>query len=84
MVNANELKSERERYDAAWAKYQNVAERIDAKYESLDSGTQDQAPAQEDLSELQEAWEELENARQRLGEYMNEFHERHMAQGKSM
>ena len=30
MVNANEWKSERERYDAAWAKYQNVAERIDA------------------------------------------------------
>ena len=45
MVNANEWKSERERYDAAWAKYQNVAERIDAKYESLDSGTQDQTPA---------------------------------------
>lgn len=83
MLNKREWKSERERYEAAWAKYQNVAERIDAEYESLDSGTQDQAPPAEDLAELQEAWKELENARERLGEYMNEFHERQMAQGKS-
>lgn len=84
MANVQNWQSDREQYQAAWAKYQNVAERIDAKYESLDSGTKDQAPAEEDLSELQEAWKELENARERLGEYNNELHERHMAQGKSM
>lgn len=84
MGNVKDSKSDREQYQAAWAKYQNVAERIDAKYESLDSGTKDQAPAAEDLSELQEAWKELENARERLGEYNDELHERHMAQGKSM
>ncbi len=83
MVNTREWKSERERYEAAWAKYQNVAERIDAAYESLDSGTKDQAPAEEDLAELQEAWKELESARERLGEHMNAFHERQMTQGKS-
>jgi len=66
MANAQNWKREREQYQAAWAKYQNVAERIDAKYESLDSGIKDQAPAEEDLSELQEAWKELENARERL------------------
>jgi|GEM_PF-604435 DNA repair exonuclease SbcCD ATPase subunit len=83
MVNASEWKSERKRYEAAWAKYQNVAERIDAQYESLDSGTQDQAPAEEDLSELQQAWKELEESRERLGEHMNKFHERQMTQGKT-
>ena len=84
MVNAREWKTERERYEAAWAKYQDVAERIDAAYEGLDSGTQDQAPAEEDLAELQEAWKELESARQRVGEHMNEFHERQMTQGKTV
>ena len=52
--------------------------------EGLDSGAQDQAPANEDLSELQEAWKELENARERLNERSNELHERHMTQGKSI
>lgn len=84
MENVQDWKSDREQYEAAWTKYQNVAERIDAKYESLEGGTKDQAPAEEDLAELQEAWKELENARERLGEYNNELHERHMAQGKSM
>lgn len=84
MVNAREWKTERERYEAAWAKYQDVAERIDAAYESLDSGSQDQAPADEDLAELQEAWKELESARERIGEHMNAFHERQMTQGKTV
>ncbi|WP_203301036.1 hypothetical protein [Marinobacter sediminum] len=55
-----------------------MAERIDAKYESLDGGTKDQAPAEEDLAELQEAWKKLEHARERLGEYNNELHERYI------
>ncbi|MBL3558562.1 MULTISPECIES: hypothetical protein [Marinobacter] len=84
MVNTREWKSERERYEAAWAKYQDVAERVEAAYESLDSGTQDQAPAAEDLSELQEAWKELESSRERLGKYMNQFHEHQMTQGKTI
>ena len=79
-----EWKAERDRYEAAWARYQNVAERIDAEYENLESsGIEDQEPSDEELSELQEAWKELEEARERLGEYINEFHERRMAQGKS-
>lgn len=81
MMNKQEWKTERQRYEAAWGKYQDVAERIDAKYESLDEGTQDQAPAEEDLAELQQAWKELETSRERLGKYMNQFHERQMRAG---
>ncbi|BES69094.1 hypothetical protein RE428_01120 [Marinobacter nanhaiticus D15-8W] len=84
MADKSDWKTDRERYEAAWTKYQEVADRVYAAYEDLDSGAQDQAPANEDLSELQEAWKELENARERLNESANELHERHMAQGKSI
>lgn len=84
MVDKNGWQSDRERYEAAWTKYQEVADRVYAAYEDLDSGTQDQAPANEDLAELQEAWKDLENARERLNERANELHERHMAQGKTI
>ena len=71
-------------YEAAWTKYQEVADRVYAAYEEVDGGAQDQTPANEDLAELQQAWKELETARERLGERMNQFHERHMNPGKSM
>ncbi|WP_148861053.1 hypothetical protein [Marinobacter fonticola] len=83
MASKSNWQDDRENYEAAWTKYQEVADRVYAAYEDLDSGTQDQTPANEDVAELQEAWKELENARQRLDERMNEFHERHMNQGKA-
>lgn len=74
---------DKQEYEAAWTKYQQVADRVYAAYEETSSGAQDQAPANEDLAELQEAWKELETARQRLGERMNQFHERKMDPGGS-
>ncbi|WP_203142026.1 hypothetical protein [Marinobacter mangrovi] len=84
MAAQSEWKSLREEYEAAWTRYQDVADRVYAAYEDLDSGVQDQTPANEDLSELQEAWKALESARERLQEHANELHERHMKTGKSI
>ena len=71
-------------YEAAWTKYQQVADRVYAAYEDVGSGAQDQTPANEDLAELQEAWKELENARERLGQRQNQMHERLMNSGKTI
>lgn len=84
MADNTTWQTNKERYEAAWTKYEEVADRVYAKYEEVDSGAQDQTPANEDLAELQEAWKELEDARDRLGEHMNEFHERHMNHSKSI
>jgi len=83
MTNQSSWKSDKARYEAAWQKYEQVADRIYAAYEEVDSGAQDQTPANEDMAELQQAWQELEEARDRLGERMNEVHERHMNHGKT-
>ena len=84
MANTRTWQTDKEQYEAAWTKYQQVADRVYAAYEEVGSGAQDQTPANEDLAELQQAWRELEDARERLGERMNQFHERQMNAGKFM
>jgi hypothetical protein len=70
MGQKTEWQALREEYDAAWHEYENESHRIHAIYEDLDSGIQDQAPASEDLTLLQESWKRLETARQKLDDYM--------------
>lgn len=84
MPDNRDWKTDKEAYENAWTKYQQVADRVYAAYEEVHGGAQDQTPANEDLAELQQAWQELENARERLGQRQNQFHERMMDSGKSM
>lgn len=69
MAKNSEWKELREEHDAAWRQYQDAAERVHASFEKFDSGVQDQ-PAEEDVGELDSAWNRLENARRRLNELM--------------
>lgn len=70
MAQKSEWQNLREEYDAAWNDYQDISQRIHAIYEDLDGGAQDQAPAAEDLSLLQESWKRLETARQKIDDYI--------------
>ena len=75
--------NDKEAYESAWIKYQQVADRVYAAYEEVHSGAQDQTPANEDLAELEQAWQELETARQHLSQSQNQFHERMMDVGRA-
>ncbi|MFE8072561.1 hypothetical protein QQM79_15990 [Marinobacteraceae bacterium S3BR75-40.1] len=70
-ADKTEWQTLREEHDAAWEEYQKASFRVHALYDELHSGEQDQTPANEDLTWMQEAWKRLVNARERMDDYLN-------------
>lgn len=83
MANEQTWQADKERYEAAWARFQQVADRVYEGYAEDDFHAQNHTAPEADNGELEDAWNELEAARQRIGERVNRYLERQMDEGKA-